>query len=297
MFLLQRSTARKPRVKRSSSALFMAGLEGSGHHLWYDLVQEMYQEADKGTLPFQLKQTWLPPKITDPITGLNREVTWQCEHKWKHEDIEFGVELFTNITNHVGHYGKEDYDEDAIWVTPESCLSYPCGKGTHEQKRNDFIPRADWLAEAAALVDGVDLHVGFLYRPLEELLLSNCVHRQLEETCDLYVDTMLTNADALIGQLRAIDAMPKSKQPLVQCLRYGDLASYPTGLGVLFDHKMSFESILGQIWKPNSTDMNQDHHYGEDPRELVANWDELVDALRGKDAELQAMCDAADSGK
>jgi len=227
--------------------LFVAGLEGSGHHLWFDLIQTLYKKAESKSLPFQLRQTWLPPRVTDLATGLEREVTWQCEHRWEYEDIELGVKLFENITNHLGHYGDEDYDEEAIWITPEACLSYPCGHGTHKQKQNDFIPRADWLAEAAARVDGLELHVGFLYRPLEELLVSNCIHRQMEDTCDLYVETLITNAGALLGQLRAIDAMPSFQKPLVQCLRYGDLKTFPEGLGNLFNQKMSFESIVGFI--------------------------------------------------
>jgi len=294
VFLLQqRSTARRSRPKRST-ALFVAGLEGSGHHLWYDLVQAIYGESARGSLPFKLRQTWLPPTVIDLVTGSEREVSWQCEHRWKHEDLDLGVQLFENITNHVGHDDDEDYDEGAIWITPEACLSYPCGHGTHEQKRNDFIPRADWLAEAAALA-GVDLHVGFLYRPFEELLLSNCIHRQMEDTCDMYVDTLITNAGALLGQLRAMDAMPSSQKPLVQCLRYGDLDTFPVGLGTLFNHKMTFKSVLRQIWKPNSTDMNQNHHYGENPADLVPNWAELVGSLQHMDAELKAACEHADS--
>lgn len=309
MFLLQqRSTAHRIRQqpasstqhpqhpapsKQSASALFVAGLEGSGHHLWYDLVQAMYNETEKGTLPFELRQTWLPGKYYE--SGLVREVSWQCEHKWKHSDLDLGVELFANITNHVGHYHQEDYGDDAIWITPESCLSYPCGQGTHKQKQNDFIPRADWLAEAAALVDGIQLHIGFLYRPLEELLMSNCIHRQMEETCDLYAETLLTNAAALLEQLQAIHAMSPSEKPILQCLRYGDMATFPRGLGVLFNHKMDFHSILGEIWKPNSTDGAQDHHYDEDPRGMVPNWDELVESLQSMDAQLKDACELADS--
>jgi hypothetical protein len=294
VFLLQqKSTARRSRPKRST-ALFVAGLEGSGHHLWYDMVQAMYEDREHGTLPFQLRQTWLPPSVVDKATGSERIVSWQCEHRWKEEDLDLGVELFGNITNHVGHYGDEGYDEGAIWITPEACLSYPCGAGSHDQKRNDFIPRADWLAKAAALA-GVDLHVAFLYRPFEELLLSNCIHRQIEETCDLYADTLISNAGALLGQLRAMDAMPIKQKPFVQCLRYGELDAFPQGLGNLFNHKMEFDSILGQIWKPNSTDWNQDHHYGENPRDLVSNWDDLVESLQSMDAQLKAACDNADS--
>jgi len=290
MFLLQqKSTARRTRVKRSSSALFMAGLEGSGHHLWVDLVQALYNETHERTLPIVLKQAWLPRQYVDPQTGMLRDVSWQCRHKWKRTDIDLGVELFKNITSHMGDYGQAHYDEDVFWVTPEA-MSYPCGAGTHEQKRDDFIPRVDWLAEAAASVDGLELHIGFMYRPLQQLLLANCIHRKLEHTCDLYAETMIINAHALLGQLRTINAMPKSKAPLVQCLPYGDMVVYPRGLGVLFNHKMSFDSILRQIWQPSVGD----HHYGVDPRDLVPNWDQLVESLHSVDAEMKAACENAD---
>jgi len=292
VFLLQqRSTFRKSRPKRST-AVFVAGLEGSGHHLWDKLVRKLYRAQGNGTLPFQLKDTWFPQTFFDSSTGVERTVTWQCQFRWNRDDMDLGVELFENITNHVGHVGGEDYDEDTIWATP-TCLSYPCGHGTYEEKRDDFIPRVDWVAEAAALA-GVNLNVGLLYRPFEDLLMSNCIHRQLEESCDQSADTLIANAGALLGQLRAIEAMPDGQRPLVQCLRYADMTTLPQGLTKMFNHKMSFDPLLRIIWKPNAYDQSPDQHYGENPRDVVPNWDELLDSLRPLDAELNAACERAD---
>jgi len=288
--LLQMRSVAQPQQQKIST-VFVAGLEGSGHHMWFDLVQNFYHKKHIGHLPFDVRETWFPAKVTDPFTGMEREVTWQCEHRWTHDDVVLGVELFENITNHLGHNdGPENYDDDSIWILPRACLSYPCGGGTHEQKRDDFIPRADWLAEAAGQVDGIELHIAFLYRPLEELLVSNCIHRQMEDTCDLYVDTLVANAGALLGQLRAMDGMADFEKPLVQCLRYGDLDNFAEGLGNLFNQKMSFTSLVGDIWKPNSTDGDVDHHYDENPRDIVPNWDELVGLLDHMDKELSAAC-------
>lgn len=302
VLLQRRSTALKGRETKQSrgtiSTVFVAGLEGSGHHLWFDLVEKFYQQEKFGYLPFDVRETWFPATVTDSSTGLVREVTWQCEHRWTYDDMELGVELFENITNHLGHNDdNENYNEDVIWILPRACLSYPCGGGgaTHEQKRDDFAPRADWLAEAAGRVDGIELHIAFLYRPLEELLVSNCIHRQMEDSCDLYVDTLVTNAGALLGQLRAMDAMADFEKPLVKCLRYGDLDNFAEGLGHLFDHRMSFTSIVGDIWKPNSTDMDTDHHYDENPRDMVPNWDKLVKSLEHMDKELSEACAQAGS--
>jgi len=259
--------------RKRSTAIFVAGLEGSGHHLMFDIVHTMYDQYE--SLPFDVRGSW---------TKLN---SWNCESEWLHSDLEDGVEMFRAMAN--GTLTDDPRaNEDTIWLVPDTCLSYPCGgpEYPHEDKRDRFIPRADWVAEAAAKTD-VNLHVMFLFRPLEELLEANCIHRQLEPSCDLYVETMTSNAKALLEQFKTIQAGPRH---MTKCLRYGNLESSALALSQLFNSKMSFDGILSEVWKPNSTDTDTDPHYGEDPRILVPNWDELVVEVKNLNDRLESAC-------
>jgi len=294
VFLLQqRSTLRKSPPRRPT-AVFIAGLEGSGHHFFEELFQQLLYKQGNGTLPFQVGNAWFANPYLDKVTGSKRETTWRCGSQWKKEDMDLGVDFFTNLTKHVwdlkgsgglGHVDKDDYGDDPFFVTPMGCLSYPCGLATPEHKKSDLLPRADLLAEAAATA-GVDMHVGVLYRPPEELLAANCIHRRdwtQDQTCEGAVVTQIASAKGLLSQLRAIDAMPLARRPLVQCLQYGELDTLIPAVGKLFNNEMSFEPIIKDIWKPGHTN-------SQNPADSVPNWGKLVVSLRQVDAELRAAC-------
>merc|ERR1740121_221521 len=99
-------------------------------------------------------------------------------------------------------------------------MSYPHGTARGHAARVEIMhPNLPFIARAAEEA-GTDLQVLFLYRPVQEALVSGCFHRSIEKRlengdCELYVETLVSNAAILLRHLKSIGGAQ------VHCFRYG----------------------------------------------------------------------------
>lgn len=222
----------RPRV------VFVAGLEGSGHHLLDSAWRKMLADDGSG---FSLSSLgFAQPK---PPTS------WACQKEWLRPDIDRQKAVFQwarDCQNGIGtgSYCSAARDANAF-ILSESCLPYPCGNKTLQERRDNFLPRVDWIAEAAESED-VDLRVLLLQRPLDELLLVNCKHRASEE-CHREKDILVGNAMLLSEQIRQVRA--RLGPTAVRCVDYCDLPESVAALDVVRSRHVS---LAVRVRQPSS---------------------------------------------
>jgi len=161
---LKKSRARSLDTEKRPKVVFIAGLEGSGHHLL--------------------------EKIT-PSKHYNRiefPGTWQCNVEWQQKEKELFVSQLRNLST------------DAIHVLPQQ-FSYPmCKAGGHEGRMTVHHPRLDWIREATSEA-GVSFHVIQLHRSLDDSLASGCLHKKIEN-CPQQTETLVANGKFLAEHLQ-----------------------------------------------------------------------------------------------
>jgi len=212
---------RQPSHQRAR-LVFVAGLEGSGHHLLTALSSELQKHFpvslwDKGTF----------------IRGIScHELDYDADHQTK-----------------LVHKFQE-LDPSYVHVLP-TVLSYPhCGiRRGHIARRDAFHVHLGFIAKAAEEA-GADLHVLFLHRPIMESLVADCIHRQFE-SCEPQSQTLISNADIMLRQLKMMGGAR------VHCFRYtSDLESMAAAVDAAFGPGMNSYNDLRNVYKAAA------HHAG-----------------------------------
>jgi len=261
--LLQRSVGAKlasaPREQepdRSVRLVFVAGLEGSGHHL-LEAVSDRLAEH----FPIHL---------------------WKEIDEYHHSGIVPGIGCHS-VAYNASTYAQllqkfREMDPHYAHMMPRM-LSYPhCGMSRGHFARRDFMHPHLRFFDNAAKEAGVDLHVLFLYRPLSDALVAGCVHRLFEHgDCEAYADTLTSNAGILLRQLKRVGGAR------VHCFRYGGEAEgMAAALDAALGPGMHSYADLSDIYEV------KEHN------ETLTDWPQLSDGasqgLHRADEALQQAC-------
>jgi len=203
--------------------IFVAGLEGSGHHLLQDL-------CDKLEAHFPVKSFGSPDDFhkSQVIPGIGcRGISYDAKHYV------------------VLRQKMQELNPQYVHMLPRM-MSYPsCGGSRGYLARRDFMhPHMGFFARAADEA-GFDLHVLFLYRPIKECLRAGCLHRLFEDgDCEKYAHILVSNAGILLRQLKGMGGSR------VHCFRYdSDLASKIAAVDDAFGPRMNSSSDLHDVFK------------------------------------------------
>lgn len=178
-----------PRNSSEINVIFLAGLEGSGHHLLEAMLKEI-----------NYRPIWFgPPRYCQNRLG---QIDTDHAQRWS-KDIEIYEELKTEF--------RETRPGYVYVLNPR--LSYPMCPGPHWSRMRRQHPRLDLLQKVAAEA-GVNLHVLQLHRSLDDCLASDCLHRDFE-SCQEQAQTLVSNAAILAAQLQ--DVAPHRRH----CFQYG----------------------------------------------------------------------------
>lgn len=218
-----------------AKVIFFAGTEGSGHHLLEKLTPK---------LKFQ---------------SLQFGGSWQLNSVWQKKDKDNFVSKLRGLST------------DAVHVLPQQ-FSYPMGKkGGHNGRMTVDHPRLDWVKEAADEA-GVDLHIIQLYRPLDDCLAADCLHRKFEE-CSAQAETLIANGGFLAEHLQFFSKDQRS------CFRYGEPEAMQQAVTESFGTQG--EDLFNQIFE---------EHPPKHMRDKVKDWNEFVKALQPVQKTLDGIC-------
>jgi len=164
---------------RRAKLIFWAGVEGAGHPFMQAMWRTGFPEGQERVVP-------LPGG-------------WQCGKMWTSD----GIQAMEASLRRLG--------EREVWSLPFE--SYPeCGLSNHTQRLLHAHPRLDYVVHAAHSA-GVELHVIFLHRSLEDILEEDCLWQQ-HEPCGPQAETLRSNAVFLAAQLR------KLRPDMVSCFNF-----------------------------------------------------------------------------
>jgi hypothetical protein len=193
---------------------------------------------------------------------------------------------------------KDPYANNTVWMLPAlasypcgGCSPYPCksgGDGHNDRDAGLYNPNVLWYAEAARKAQ-VDFRVVYLYRPMDELLLTNCVRDPIEQ-CDDMAKTMSLTGRKLAAQLRGL---PPSS---AFCVRYGELEQMAQALQVAVGRGLEADGVMRRGWAPsgaaaqgcNTAAGNECDTGGP---ELGPN---LAEELADADSDLEDLCNSLD---
>jgi len=225
-----------------AKVIFFAGVEGSGHHL--------------------LEQ--LTPKLK--LTNLEFGGSWDCKTHWKEQDKAHVVSMFRNLS------------KDAVYVLPQQ-FSYPmCKTNGHMGRMTIDHPRLDWIKEAADKA-GVDLHVIQLFRPMDDCLAADCLHREFEP-CRSQSKTLVANGGFLAEHLRLFSKNQRS------CFRYGEPEAMERAVTDSFGTQG--ENLISEIYKA---------HPHRSTRNKINDWNAIVETMQPIQNTLDGICgDSAQVG-
>jgi len=228
--------------------VFTAGLEGAGHHFLMYLWDALRHKAGFDVQDLAMPTAW--------------NCTLGCE--WKKEPgYSEMVRAFQGLHNGAVHLLNMGY----AW-------SYPFSLTTHENRRDRFHPRMDWISQAASAT-ATDFRAIFLYRPMEEVLAADCIHRRFEPSCNLQAETLVNNADHLATQIDIV----RERGQFVQCMVYGDLPQMIGPLENVLGIDFELDEAMGDLWSP-----------AESHTEFPGDWPEIVSSIRAADAKLFKRC-------
>lgn len=195
-------------VVGQTRVVFVAGLEGTGHHAWASI----FTACAECSFATGLARALFRGFRTKQYHGLFAPDTAQ---QTANDEAAVRVEFrrlvrLGGIRLHVLH--PDPSDPHAYGDTGE--LSYPCGDGPERAHHHPDLIKLATIAEDA----GVDLRVLVLLRDAASVLDSTAVRRHFAPTPFLQSVMLVDNAFSLHGQLTSID--PR----FFACVRYD--ASY-----------------------------------------------------------------------
>mmetsp|Transcript_65446 Transcript_65446/g.168448 ORF Transcript_65446/g.168448 Transcript_65446/m.168448 type:complete len:223 (+) Transcript_65446:2-670(+) len=171
------------------------------------------------------------------------------------EGINCSSERYDNNTyaNLVAKFASLTGGAASVYTLP-AMLSYPhCGTGHHELRRDVLFPHTDIIAKAAKQ-SNVDFHVIYLYRPIVDCLIADCVHRHWER-CVPYTETLVANARHLTEQ------MARMEQGRIHCFKYGDVGSMTSAIDAAYGPSMHSSGTVSMTFRSkNSTTTLEDKY-------------------------------------
>jgi hypothetical protein len=195
------------------SLLFVAGLEGTGHH-FFDTVFR------KAKLSFAKYATTLKGSWSQ--FGMMRS-----GKSWSREDLDENVKYLTELAKL--NPGK------LLYLYFAASSSYPNGQGTHHDRLANRQPDMVLLKEACDRA-GVDLKVIVNVRQDADTLVATCKHRHDLERCENQSETLRANTDVMISQVSTLVTNASARgQASVKCARYGNLLELGEALATMVD--------------------------------------------------------------
>lgn len=196
----------------SVRVVFVAGLEGSGHHAWEAVFRACWKASSICHVP-QAIQKLLYQNNTWGLFNAWFSTEWQwynqrealvqhLQHeKVKREKMGGGI-LILNTASYVQQVGE---------------MSYPnFAQGPERALRRPDLHLLAWACEQA----GIDLRIVVLNRDAEQIFHSTVTHRRFARPIR-QTDVLVDNGFALYGQLSTID------KRFVKCIGIYDPASPP----------------------------------------------------------------------
>jgi len=241
--------------------LFVAGLEGTGHHFFDRATFEMNASR------IRFAGNW-------NAGGMDR-----ADASWSREHLAENAQLLEDA---VRAHPDQVIMVEAVWSS-----SWPNGHGNSDARRYRRRPSIPLLLEAASLAGralGQDVNVQVLVtqRKAEETLVATCLHRTDLEPCASQSETLAINARALAEQLQQVNL------PAMHCVRYNDLPSLASGLAAaLVDEGRSLseaKAAVDRAW------YGEEHHDPESDTASVAEW---AKAMGAPLSEIDSMCDSS----
>jgi hypothetical protein len=224
---------------------FVAGLEGSGHHLWRHIFEECALAGDCVRSPSLAASLW----SQRDKSGLFNQYEPTGDYK-------------AAATAGVRSAFRQLSSTDGLrWVNgggPSGMMSYPNFGGPDKVNQHPDV----WaLAEIAEAV-GEDLRILFVGRQARSLLTSTAVHRHFAPYGAEAV-ILAHNARVLAFQLHALD--PK----FVRCVEYEQLPALPSDLSSWLDPAdYGFEAAVASVFKDETSSNHE--ALPEDPLRDVA---------------------------
>jgi len=226
----------------SAEVVFVAGVEGAGHHLMKAIFKKM-KIVDR-----RMQMVDLPPQ-------------WRCDRR-----ASFDPKYTANLQESF-----RTLQSGNVYLFDDP--SYPsCGTGSHAGRSDLSHPRIDLIAKAASKA-GVQLHIIFLHRNLDDCLAADCLRRSAE-SCGARTEALMASAGALSSQLRQLEP------GTVSCLKFGASEKMERALREAYPGKVS-DQLVHELYKD---------HVSADARSAQKGWRVYVDSLRRANSTLDHQC-------
>jgi len=234
---LQAEGSRSFIPKESFSAdrrvVFVAGLEGSGHHLWRDMFEQCTHTGDCVGSADLASLLW---SQSDKSGVFNH---YEPSGDYDDATIQRVRSAFRATSSTEGLLWLNGAHERGIGRT--GMMSYPNFGGPEKIFQHPDV----WLLAQIAEDVGEDFRILFLGRRARALLTSTVVHRHFAPYGPEAV-ILAYNARVLASQLRALDAK------FVRCVEYEDMPDLPTDLSSWLDPaEYAFEAAAAAVFAPD----------------------------------------------
>jgi len=212
------------------SLLFVAGLEGTGHH-FFDTVFR-HSTLNFTDYAYSLKGNW------------NQGDMMRSGKSWSRADLGVNVDYLTLMAHQ--HPGQ------LLYLNYPRTSSYPNGQGTHDDRLYHRQPDMVLLKEACDRA-GVDLKVLVMQRRDADTLVATCKHRRDLEPCELQSMTLRANVDVMISQISQLVTNSSGRgQAYVKCAQYGNLLELGEALASMVDdpiHQAMSKKAIADAWQ------------------------------------------------
>jgi len=256
----------------TTTLLFVAGLEGTGHNFFDRALNEMQ------AVRFSFLDNW------------NAYGMIRTNKSWSEDNLE---ENAKHLADRVSMYPGQ-----VMYVAATLSSSWPSGQGSSYERRNNRQPSISLLRRAAARageIAGRSINVQILVtqRSPEETIVATCMHRHDLGSCPEQAETLAVNAGLLAEQLY------NTETKAFHCVRYGDLPSLASGLAAaLTDEREPLskaEAAIQGAWMESNVGAHEHHDPKADDKE-VKDWAEQMRApLRAIDVMCKGSHEAAGS--
>jgi hypothetical protein len=225
----------KESISEDRRIVFIAGLEGSGHHLWRDIFERCEGTGDC------VKSVGLAIALWSEHDKSGLFNNYAPTGEYDDAATEGVRSAFQALSSHEG----------LLWVNgahsrgygPTGMMSYPNFGGPDKINQHPDVWEFAKIAEAV----GEDLRILFIGRQARSLLTSTAVHRHFAPYSTEAV-ILAHNARVLALQLRALD------RKFVRCVEYEHLPDLPTDLSSWLDPAdYEFEAAVSSVFKDESS--------------------------------------------
>lgn len=258
---------RRGGASNTTTLLFVAGLEGTGHNFFDAALVQMK------AVRMSFLDNW------------NAYGMIRTNSSWSRDNLDENAK-------HLAERVSNNSAGDVMYVAATLSSSWPSGQGTAHARRHNRQPSIPLLLEAAARageIAGRNINVQILVtqRAPEETIVATCMHRHDLGSCPEQAQTLAVNAGLLADQLYNLSTKA------FHCVRYGDLPSLASGLAAaLTDEREPLskaEAAIQAAWKESSVGAHQ-HHDPKADNHTVKRW---AEQMRAPLTAIDVMCKAS----